>query len=312
MTQIGYLVPTREAVMEDRPAVKPLLALAERAEDLGYDSIWVGDSLLARPRHEPLTLLAGIATRTERVTLGTAVLLPAYRNPVIMAQQVATLDQLSEGRLVLGVGIAADRPNIRAEFAAAGVAFERRVGRMQEGLRLCRALWSGAPVDWDGRWQLTQAQLGPAPYRPGGPPIWGAGSHPQALTRAGRTMDGWLPLWPDEPEAWAEQHSEVLAHAMAVGKEPGDMTAGMYLTLFIHEQTAVANARVGEFLEAYYEVPGAVMRRAQACFGGTAEAAAQWIDGFVRAGVQHVVLRFAGDHERHLTTVAQLRSSYGW
>src|SRR3954468_19544013 len=79
--RIGYLLPTRERVMEGRPEAAPLLALAERAEALGYDSIWVGDSILARPRHEPLTLLSAVAARTSRVELGTAVLLPALRNP---------------------------------------------------------------------------------------------------------------------------------------------------------------------------------------------------------------------------------------
>ena len=120
--------------------------------------------MLARPRHEPLILLAGVAGRVPRVSLGTAVLLPALRNPVVLAHLVATLDQVSEGRLILGVGFATDVPNIRAEFAAAGVPFEKRVGRMMEGLRLCRALWSGEPVDWDGRWQVTGGVLAPTPH----------------------------------------------------------------------------------------------------------------------------------------------------
>src|SRR5258708_26265413 len=119
MPRLGYLLPTRQRVMEGRPEAASLLALAERAEALGYDSVWVGDSLLARPRHDPLTLLAAAAARTKRVALGTAVLLPALRNPVVLAQQVATLDQISEGRLVLGAGIASHMPDIRAEFVAA-------------------------------------------------------------------------------------------------------------------------------------------------------------------------------------------------
>ena len=80
---IGYLLPTRESVMEGHHAAAPLLKLAEKAEDLGFDSVWVGDSLLARPRHEPLTLLAGVAGRTTNIALGTAILLPALRNPVV-------------------------------------------------------------------------------------------------------------------------------------------------------------------------------------------------------------------------------------
>src|SRR5580700_8580959 len=106
--RIGYLLPTRERVMESRPAAAPLLALAERAEGLGFDSILVGHSLLARPRHDLLTLLAAVAARTRKAELGTAVLLPALRNPVVLAQQIATLDQISTGRYILGVGIASD------------------------------------------------------------------------------------------------------------------------------------------------------------------------------------------------------------
>lgn len=111
--------------MAGRPQAVPLFELAQRAEELEFDSIWVGASLLARPRHDPLTLLAAVAARVPRVVLGTAVLLPALRNPVVLAQQVATLDQISEGRLILGVGIAADVPSMRTEFLAAGVPFEK-------------------------------------------------------------------------------------------------------------------------------------------------------------------------------------------
>src|SRR5499425_2818096 len=195
--KIGYLLPTRERVMESRPQTGPLLDLAARAERLGFDSVWVGDSLLARPRHDPLTLLAAVAARTRKVALGTAVFLPALRNPVVLAHQLATLDQISEGRLVLGAGIASDVPNIRAEFAAAGVPFEGRVGRMMEGLRLARALWNGEPVDWQGRWPIDKGVLGPTPHRPGGPPIWLAGSVGPALRRAGRHFDGWFAIEPD-------------------------------------------------------------------------------------------------------------------
>jgi hypothetical protein len=100
----GYLLPTRERIMEGRPQTNSLLELAERAEAIGMDSVWVGDSLVAKPRHEPLTLLAAVAARTRKVSLGTAVLLPALRNPVVLAHQVATLDQISEGRIILGNG----------------------------------------------------------------------------------------------------------------------------------------------------------------------------------------------------------------
>ena len=209
--RIGYLLPTRERVMEGRPEAAPLIALAERAEGLGYDSIWVGDSILARPRHEPLTLLSAVAARTQRVDLGTAVLLPALRNPVVLAHGIATLDQISEGRFILGVGIASDVANIRAEFVACGVPFEKRVGRMLEGLRLCRELWTGKPVSWNGRWVVEQATLGPVPHRAGGPPIWIGGMVRASLERVGRLYDGWFPNAPD-PERWRAQWGEIHRH----------------------------------------------------------------------------------------------------
>src|SRR6058998_3550091 len=87
--ELGVLLPARAAVMSGRPDTGSMLAMAERAEATGFDSVWIGDSITARPRHEPLTLLAAVAARTRRVRLGTAVLLPALRNPVVLATSSA-------------------------------------------------------------------------------------------------------------------------------------------------------------------------------------------------------------------------------
>src|SRR5499427_4595460 len=265
--QIGYLLPTRERVMEGRPETSQLLELAARAERLGFDSAWVGDSLLARPRHDPLTLLAAVAARTNKVQLGTAVFLPALRNPVVLAHQLATLDQISEGRLVLGAGIARDVPNIRAEFVAAGVPFDGRVGRMMEGLRLARALWTGKAVDWNGRWRVEGGVLGPTPYRPGGPPIWLAGSVRPAFERAARHFDGWFAIEADLAR-WIEQWGEVQMIVREAGRDLGNFVSAMYLTLAIDEDAGRAGQRIDAFLENYYGQPAAVMRRRQACYAG--------------------------------------------
>ena len=306
--RIGYLLPTRESIMEGRPEAEPLLALAERAEALDYDSVWVGDSLLARPRHEPITMLAGVAGRTRRVKLGTAVLLPALRNPVLLAHQVATLDQVSSGRVILGIGIASDVANIRAEFRAAGVPFEKRVGTMMEGMRLCKALWTGKPVNWDGRWHVEQGVLGPTPYQPGGPPIWGGGSAPAALERAARHFDGWFPTGPDS-KRWGEQWREVQAIARDAGRNPEDLVPAIYLTLAVDESSNRAEQRINDFLSAYYGQRPDLLKQRQACFAGSASALAEWLNGYVQAGARHLVLRFAGDHERHLETIAKLREA---
>jgi alkanesulfonate monooxygenase SsuD/methylene tetrahydromethanopterin reductase-like flavin-dependent oxidoreductase (luciferase family) len=305
--RIGYLLPTREHIMARQPQAKPLLELAERAEGLGFDSIWIGDSLLARPRHEPLTLLAAVASRVPRVNLGTAVLLPALRNPVVMAHQIATLDQVAEGRLILGVGIAADVPNIRAEFTAAGVPFEKRVGRLLEGLRLARSLWSGKPVDWDGRWKVEHGVLGPTPHRSGGPPIWIGGSLPASLERAGRYFEGWLPIAPDAAQ-WRRQWAEVKEIAGSAGRDPDKLTGAMYVTVALDQDPGRANERLNAYLEQYYSQPAAAMRARQACYAGPSEGLSEWLQAYASAGVQHIVLRLAGDHARHLETVAALRA----
>ena len=310
MPRLGYLLPTRERIMDGQPETASLLALAERAEALGFDSVWVGDSLLARPRHDPLTLLAAVAARTRRVELGTAVLLPALRNPVVLAQQVATLDRIAEGRLILGVGIASDGPNIRAEFEAAGVPFDKRVGRMVEGLALCRALWTGKPVDWNGRWKVKSAcsarrRIGRAARRSG----LAARSPRRANGRAGCSMAG----SPTRPASRSiRPMAEVQAAARAAGRDPAALTGAMYLTLAIDEDAARADARINTYLERYYGMRADIMRKRQMCYAGPAAGAAAWLKAYAEAGASHLVLRFAGDPERQLETAAQMRQKLGW
>lgn len=292
--------------MEDRPETGPLLDLAARAASLGFQSVWVGDSLTARPRHDPLTLLAAVAGRTPALTLGTAVLLPALRNPVVLAHQVATLDRLSEGKLILGVGFATDVPNIRTEFAAAGVPWDKRVGRMMEGLRLCQALWSGRKVDWDGRWHMTQATVAPTPHRPGGPPLWIGGNREASLNRAGRFFDGWFPNSPtaqDFPARMAHIREVAKAH----GRDPSAISGALYLTVCLDDNASAAEDRMNRFMEHYYGQPAAAMRRRQVNYAGSLAGLGEWLNAYETAGATHLILRFAGDHERSMEAVARIR-----
>lgn len=166
--QFGVYLSTRLAVTAGAD-LELLLKTAEMAEAAGFDSIWVGDSLLARPRPEPLTLLAAIATRTRRVTLGTAVLLSALRHPLTLAHAVATVDQIAGGRLVLGVGAGFNYPATARELDAVGVAFKERVGRTLEAIAIMRKLWNGGAVSFHGKYfRLDQVELQPRPLQPGG------------------------------------------------------------------------------------------------------------------------------------------------
>jgi alkanesulfonate monooxygenase SsuD/methylene tetrahydromethanopterin reductase-like flavin-dependent oxidoreductase (luciferase family) len=297
---LGYLLPTRELIMEGRHEAASTLALADRAERLGLDSVWVGDSVIAKPRHDPLTMLAAIAGRTQRIKMGTAVLLPLLRNPVVLAQQLATLDQISSGRLILGLGIGADQAAVRAEFEAVGVPFEKRVGRLLEAMRLYRALWSGEPVDWDGRWRVRDASLAPKPFTPEGPPLWAAGNVEPALKRAATYFDGWFPSGPSDAALWGKQWQAVQEFARAAGRDPGALTGAAYLTLSVDDDVAKADARLNTYLSGYYNQPADVIRRRQGCYAGTLMGATAWLHGFVKAGATHFALRFIGDHERDM------------
>jgi alkanesulfonate monooxygenase SsuD/methylene tetrahydromethanopterin reductase-like flavin-dependent oxidoreductase (luciferase family) len=293
MVEFGLLLPTREAVMSGRPEPAPLLALAERAEAAGFDAVWIGDSVTARPRHEPLTMLAAIAARTRRVRLGTAVLLPALRPPVVLAHVVGTLDRLAEGRLVLGVGIAADTPAIRREFAAAGVPWERRVGRFLETLEICRALWSGDDVRFAGRhFALDGVTVEPKPARRGGPPIWIGGSGPTALREAAR-FDAWFPTGPSA-EFFAEHFPAIQAAARAAGRPEGAVTGAAYVTLALDPDPAAAERRLHAFLESYYAAPARALLARQAAYAGPVDGAAEWLSRWIDAGCRHVAVRFAG------------------
>jgi probable F420-dependent oxidoreductase len=291
--EFGALLPTREAVMSGHPETAPMLTMAERAEAAGFDSVWIGDSLTARPRHEPLTLLAAVAARTRRVRLGTGVLLPALRNPVVLAHVVGTLDRVAEGRVILGVGFAADNPPIRREFAAAGVPFERRVGRFLETLEICRALWTRDHVSFSGKhFTLSDVTMEPKPHRPGGPPIWIGGSGPTALREAPR-FDAWFPTGPGV-EFFAEHFPAVQAAARAAGRSPDAVSGAAYVTLALDPNPAAAEQRLHTFLETYYAAPARVIMARQATYAGPIEGCVEWLQRWIDAGAHHLVLRYAG------------------
>ncbi len=291
--EFGVLIPTREAIMSGRPETGPLLTMAERAEAAGFDSVWIGDSITARPRHEPLTLMAAIAARTRRVRLGTGVLLPALRNPVVLAHLIGTVDRVAEGRMILGVGIAADTPAIRKEFAAAGVPWERRVGRFLETLQICRALWQRDGVSFSGKhFTLDGATVEPKPHRPGGPPIWIGGGGPTALREAAR-FDAWFPTGPS-PEFFAEHFPRIQAAARAAGRAPDAVTGAAYVTLALDPSQAAAEQRLHRFLESYYAAPASAILARQATYAGPIEGGVEWLQRWIDAGARHLALRFAG------------------
>jgi len=303
----GLLLPTREVVMaQGAPDLTKIIDLAVQAEALGFDSVWVGDSILARPRLEALTTLAAVASRTTRVKLGTAVLLSALRHPVVLANEAANVDILSHGRLILGLGIATRTPIVEREFTACGVPFGRRLGMFEEGVEIMRRLWMDPQVTFRGRhFQLQDVSLGLRPTQPGGIPVWLAGAVDNALRRVVRLGDGWFPN-PSSPQALAELWGRLQTVAREMGRDPTSLHRCVYTTLNINADVAQAEREMRTFVEGYYGAPYETMARVQGLRSGTAQACAEWLQEFIAAGAQTVVIRFGGpDQFRQLERCAK-------
>jgi len=292
-TSFGYLLPTREVVMAPGvPDFVSMIDLAETAEGYGFDSVWCGDSVLARPRLEALSTLAAIAGRTKRVKLGTAVFLPALRNPVILANEVANLDIISQGRVILGVGIASKTPAVQKEFKACGVDFRYRVSIFEEIITIMRRLWTENEVTFDGRhFQLDGVSLGLKPVQKDGIPIWMAASAEKPQRRMLQIGDGWFPN-AQSPEAFTEGWNQIEALAKDSGTDPGRLHKALYTTLNINEDKAQAEKEMREFIEGYYNMPFETMARTQSVFTGNVSEAQAWLKGFIDAGTETMVIRF--------------------
>jgi probable F420-dependent oxidoreductase len=293
MTAFGFLLPTREIIMnQEVPDFRQIFDLAERAEALGFDSVWVGDSVLARPRFEALTTLAAVAARTKRVRLGTAVLLPVLRQPVVLANQVANLDLVANGRLILGVGIGGNNPTVAREFAACGVPIARRVGMFEETITLMRRLWTEPEVTFEGRYfQLQSVRLGLRPMQQSGVPLWLAGSGDNALRRVLRLGDGWLPI-SSSPQAFSADWQRLQALGQDMGRDAHNLHRCLYATLNVNADVAQAQRELRAFIESYYSIPYEVQATRNGLCAGSAEQCIAWLKEFIAAGAQTIVVRF--------------------
>jgi probable F420-dependent oxidoreductase len=293
MTAFGLLLPTREIVMnQEAPEFHQILDLAEHAEALGFDSVWVGDSVLARPRFEALTTLAAIAARTRRVGLGTAVLLPMLRHPVLLANEVANLDLIANGRVILGVGIGGNNPTVAQEFAACGISISRRVGLFEETITLMRSLWTESEVTFQGRYfQVHSVRLGLRPVRKSGVPMWLAGSADNPLRRVLRLGDGWLPI-SSSPEAFTADWQRLQVLGQETGRNAHDLHRCLYTTLNVNADVSQAERELRAFIESYYGIPYEVQATRNGLCAGSAEQCIAWLKAFIAAGAQTIVVRF--------------------
>ena len=217
--------------------VHALVGLASRAEELGFDSVWVHDHVFnvghvfdrigGRPYYEPLTLLSFVAARTTRVRLGTSVLVLPYHNPIRLAKAAATLDVLSGGRLILGVGVGA----IENEMEAMGSPFKERGAFTDEAIAVMRTLWSEEDPRFDGKYsRFAGMKFSPKPLQKPSIPLVIGGVSRAAIRRAARLGDGWQPLGLS-PDALGQGIAALREELRACGRDAANVPVSIAMSI---------------------------------------------------------------------------------
>ena len=232
--KIGLMLPLGA---DETGGFTDLRAMALAAEDGGLDSVWGADHLIFRDEgtttgiHECWTVLTAVAAVTSRVTIGPLVLALPFRNPALTAKMAAELDEVSNGRLILGLGCGWHEP----EFDAFGYPFDHRVSRFDEGLQVLLPLLRDGRVNFAGEYhRAIDAELSPRPIREGGPPILIAGKQPRMLELVARHADQWNAAWygrPDQADELRERLVNLRAALETAGRDPAtlELTAGIFV-----------------------------------------------------------------------------------
>ena len=301
---IGYqhvLAPTGYDDTEGAAAGRDLPEAVRLLDALGFDSFWSGDHVaFAGPILDPLVQLAQAAVLSDRLKIGTAVYLLPLRHPAPVAKQVATLDTISNGRMIFGVGVGGEFP---LEFQLCGVPVEERGARLSEGIRVLRKLWSGEAVAHDGRfYPFPEVAIQPPPAQPGGPPIWCGGRADAALRRAGRLADGWMSYVVD-PRRYRRSLETIAAAAAAADRKLERFGTSHLLFVRLDKDRESALAFAAEFLSVRYAMD--FSRAAERyCALGTAGEVADAVRAFHTAGMRHLVINVLA-HESEKATHLQ-------
>ena len=278
-----------------RPRIDELADLVSLVDGCGYDSLWVGDHL-AFPMSilDPLLQLAQAAVVSRRLLLGTNVYLVPLRPPGPIAKQVASLDHLTEGRLIFGVGVGGEFPK---EFALAGVPHNERGGRLSTAIPLLRELWNGKPVSYSGKYfgAFTDVLMQPPARQEGGPPIWCGGRADAALVRTGRLADGYI-SYVITPQTYREALAKIAAAADAASRRHEHFGTGHLLFTRLDPTYEDALEKATKSLSYLYNMD---FRRAAERYAalGPPEQVAQKVRDFWDAGVRHIVIDLVGPYE---------------
>jgi alkanesulfonate monooxygenase SsuD/methylene tetrahydromethanopterin reductase-like flavin-dependent oxidoreductase (luciferase family) len=293
--QFGLLLHTAHMTGDgvERPSLDDLWEQTVMVEDLGYDSAWVGDSSrveTAWPRADCISIMAAMAMKTTTLRIGCVPLSVPLRNPILLGHALATVDVISNGRLIIGVSIGKAGPLGTQEFAACGVPANEKGARLTESLDLMRRLWTSEFVSFHGRFYELDGETGirPRPIQQPIPTYVAAGASEAALKRAGRFGDGWFTTVMD-PETFAVHRHKVDAYARDAGRESQVAPSALYATFHVDRDGEKAREDAKHHLTEYF---GSHHRSgAAAGFFGSPDEVAANLQALVDRGLTMVVAR---------------------
>ena len=301
MSELRISVGLPQLLPVEGPEVVTRYAI--RAEELGFAGLWSLDSVPGSATSrvallDGLHLLTSAAAVTDTISLGIAVIVLAARNAPQLARELATIDRLSGGRVIVGVGVGRKEPSA----AGLGLPAEHRARRLEEGVEVLRSLWADGEATYSGNfYRFTGVTLEPKPVQRSGPPVWfGAGS-PTALHRAARMADGWVGAG-SSPSADFPGQVRVLVDALREARrDPSAFPIGKRVYVAVDETERRARECLAPILDGMYDVPG-LTKRVAVC--GPPEACAEQLRTVIGAGARELLLHPMYDYLDQLDALA--------
>jgi probable F420-dependent oxidoreductase len=274
--------------------------VAERAEALGFSDLWVTENTLDHVYcFDPGVILTYAAAVTKRIRVGVAVTVLPVHNPSHVAHQIATLDYVSNGRAILGLGLG--RQHHYTEFQ---VPMERRVRRFREGVEIIKALWTQPKVTYEGDiYRLEDAGMLLKPVQKPHPPIWFGGDHPDALRRAATIADGWIGSGGSSIAGFGKCVPVLRAELEKLGRDPAAFPISKRVFLSVHENADVARAELDRWFKTVYRNPAGA--DASGLYG-TPEHVREGLEALVSAGANHLLVNPVGRYAEQVEALAEV------
>ncbi|WP_435348624.1 LLM class flavin-dependent oxidoreductase [Haloarchaeobius sp. HRN-SO-5] len=316
MVEFGININNREPLLVESYTVDKMMRMGELAEENGFDSVWVGDSLLDRPRLEPISLLGHLARGTDEVKLGTGCMITPLRNPIQFLQAWNSLEMLSDGRMVLGACMGPPTPGCKEQYEAVGLDYRKRAKMLEEQLEIFKQFWREGELNYDGdiyQYEDVDFRRGPEvrdlePVQEDPPilvvsnPAHHGTASDEVVNRAAWRIvelgDGWMAAGLGHaPDEYERQIDAIADYANDNGYDPDDVHTTFQVTMTIDDDTDAADEKMAEYIETYY--PHLYKGKDPLEWGpsGDADDLIEWIEDFNDRGCKEFIIRFGGEDQ---------------